>query len=71
MDVRYTNNETYFDLTEEIDAIIDRNGVAVMCEIQGYVSAKCRRWLLSSLLRTEGQSISFDKNQTPISPIFI
>jgi hypothetical protein len=38
MDVRYTNNEAYFDLIEEIDAIIDRNGVTVMCEIQGYVS---------------------------------
>ena len=36
--VRYTNNEAYFDLIEEIDAIIDRNGVTVMCEIQGYVS---------------------------------
>jgi AP-3 complex subunit mu len=40
MGVKYTNNEAYFDLIEEIDAIIDRNGVTVMCEIQGYVSAK-------------------------------
>jgi hypothetical protein len=38
MGVKYTNNEAYFDLIEEIDAIIDRNGVTVMCEIQGYVS---------------------------------
>jgi len=38
MGVKYTNNESYFDLIEEIDAIIDRNGVTVMCEIQGYVS---------------------------------
>ena len=38
MDIKYTNNEAYFDLIEEIDAIIDRNGVTVMCEIQGYVS---------------------------------
>ena len=36
--VKYTNNESYFDLIEEIDAIIDRNGTTVMCEIQGYVS---------------------------------
>ena len=36
--VKYTNNEAYFDLIEEIDAIIDRNGTTVMCEIQGYVS---------------------------------
>jgi hypothetical protein len=45
MDVRYTNNEAYFDLIEEIDAIIDRNGVTVMCEIQGYVS-EYDQWLL-------------------------
>jgi len=36
--ITYTNNEAYFDLIEEIDAIIDRNGATVMCEIQGYVS---------------------------------
>ena len=36
--VKYTNNEAYFDLIEEIDAIIDRNGTTIMCEIQGYVS---------------------------------
>ncbi|UJR27271.1 hypothetical protein I4U23_008566 [Adineta vaga] len=36
MGIKYTNNEAYFDLIEEIDAIIDRNGVTVMCEIQGY-----------------------------------
>jgi len=36
--VKYTNNEAYFDLIEEVDAIIDRNGSTVMCEIQGYVS---------------------------------
>jgi AP-3 complex subunit mu len=35
---KYTNNEAYFDLIEEVDAIIDRNGTTVMCEIQGYVS---------------------------------
>lgn len=38
--VKYTNNEAYFDLIEEIDAIIDRNGSTVMCEIQGYVSER-------------------------------
>ncbi len=38
MGVKYTNNEAYFDLIEEIDAIIDRNGATVMAEIQGYVS---------------------------------
>ena len=35
--VKYTNNEAYFDITEEIDAIIDKSGTAVIAEIQGYV----------------------------------
>lgn len=39
--VKYTNNEAYFDVIEEIDAIIDKNGTTVIAEIQGYVSAPC------------------------------
>jgi len=35
--VKYTNNEAYFDIIEEIDAIIDRSGSTVFAEIQGYV----------------------------------
>ena len=35
--IKYTNNEAYFDCIEEIDAIIDKNGSKIMCEIQGYV----------------------------------
>ena len=35
--VKYTNNEAYFDVIEEIDAIIDRSGSTVCAEIQGYV----------------------------------
>ncbi|KAI7684929.1 hypothetical protein SSS_09809 [Sarcoptes scabiei] len=35
--VKYTNNEAYFDVIEEIDAIIDKNGSIVSAEIQGYV----------------------------------
>lgn len=35
--IKYTNNEAYFDCIEELDAIIDKNGSTVMCEIQGYV----------------------------------
>ena len=36
--VKYTNNEAYFDVIEEIDAIIDKSGATVFAEIQGYVS---------------------------------
>lgn len=36
--IRYANNEAYFDCIEELDAIIDKNGQVITCEIQGYVS---------------------------------
>lgn len=36
--VKYTNNEAYFDVIEEIDAIVDKSGSIVSAEIQGYVS---------------------------------
>jgi AP-3 complex subunit mu len=35
--VKYTNNEAYFDVIEEVDAIIDKAGSTVFAEIQGYV----------------------------------
>ncbi|XP_031789461.1 AP-3 complex subunit mu-1 isoform X4 [Nasonia vitripennis] len=35
--VKYTNNEAYFDIIEEVDAIIDRTGATVFAEIQGYI----------------------------------
>jgi len=38
MGVKYTNNEAYFDVIEEIDAIIDKSGSTVFAEVQGYVS---------------------------------
>ena len=34
-DVKYTNNEAYFDLIEEVDAIIDKAGGTVFAEISG------------------------------------
>ncbi|XP_013786991.1 AP-3 complex subunit mu-1 [Limulus polyphemus] len=35
--VKYTNNEAYFDVIEEVDAIIDKSGSVVFAEIQGYI----------------------------------
>lgn len=35
--MKYTNNEAYFDVVEEVDAIIDKSGATVFAEIQGYV----------------------------------
>ncbi|VDL70273.1 unnamed protein product [Nippostrongylus brasiliensis] len=40
--VKYTNNEAYFDVIEEIDAIIDRQGSTVFAEIQGYIDVCCK-----------------------------
>ncbi|XP_068111479.1 AP-3 complex subunit mu-1 [Hyperolius riggenbachi] len=37
--VKYTNNEAYFDMIEEVDAIIDKSGSTVFAEIQGVVEA--------------------------------
>ena len=45
--VKYTNNEAYFDVVEEVDAIIDRTGATVFAEIQGYV---CFYLILSMLI---------------------
>lgn len=35
--VKYTNNEAYFDVIEEVDAILDKSGTVVTAEIQGCV----------------------------------
>ncbi|XP_075697965.1 AP-3 complex subunit mu-1 [Rhinoderma darwinii] len=37
--VKYTNNEAYFDIIEEVDAIIDKSGSTVFAEIQGVVDS--------------------------------
>ncbi|XP_063722311.1 AP-3 complex subunit mu-1-like [Symsagittifera roscoffensis] len=37
--VKYTNNEAYFDVVEEIDAIIDKSGGTVSAEITGWIDA--------------------------------
>uniref|UniRef100_A0A8D1ILS7 Adaptor related protein complex 3 subunit mu 2 n=1 Tax=Sus scrofa TaxID=9823 RepID=A0A8D1ILS7_PIG len=37
--VKYTNNEAYFDVIEEIDAIIDKSGSTITAEIQGVIDA--------------------------------
>uniref|UniRef100_H2YJ83 MHD domain-containing protein n=1 Tax=Ciona savignyi TaxID=51511 RepID=H2YJ83_CIOSA len=37
--VKYASNEAYFDVTEEVDAIIDRSGSTVFAEIHGSIDA--------------------------------
>uniref|UniRef100_A0A8R1DRW9 MHD domain-containing protein n=1 Tax=Caenorhabditis japonica TaxID=281687 RepID=A0A8R1DRW9_CAEJA len=40
--VKYTNNEAYFDVIEEIDVIVDKHGSTVFAEIQGYIDVCCK-----------------------------
>lgn len=40
--VRYTTNEIYFDIIEELDAIIDKNDRVLSCSVWGTVTVNCR-----------------------------
>jgi len=35
--VKYANNEAYFDVVEEVDAIVDKSGAVVSAEIHGHI----------------------------------
>lgn len=41
-DPKYANNEVYVDLVEEMDAVINRDGVLVKCEIYGEIQVNCQ-----------------------------
>ncbi|KAF9994753.1 AP-3 complex subunit mu-2 [Entomortierella chlamydospora] len=40
--VKYTSNEIFFDIVEEIDAIVDSTGKAVSCEAHGTIQTNSR-----------------------------
>eukprot|EP00004_Rigifila_ramosa_P010430 TRINITY_DN2228_c0_g1_i1.p1 TRINITY_DN2228_c0_g1~~TRINITY_DN2228_c0_g1_i1.p1 ORF type:complete len:424 (-),score=93.06 TRINITY_DN2228_c0_g1_i1:50-1174(-) len=40
--VKYATNEIFFDVVEEIDTIIDSNGMVISCDVTGEVQANCR-----------------------------
>lgn len=40
--VRYTSNEFFLDLVEDVDAIIDAGGAVVSCQVVGAIHANCR-----------------------------
>lgn len=50
--VKYTNNEAYFDVVEEVDAIIDKAGSTVFAEIQGYVRVILNLYLIKIFFHT-------------------
>eukprot|EP00126_Sphaerothecum_destruens_P012281 Sdes_comp21051_c0_seq1m19740 len=39
--VKYTTNEIYFDVIEEIDVILDSSGKTISCEISGEIQSLC------------------------------
>lgn len=40
--IRYTNNEAYFDVIEELDAIFDKNGAVIVAEINGSIECNIK-----------------------------
>jgi len=40
--VRYSSNEIYLDIIEEIDAVVEVNGLVVSCEVSAEVQANCK-----------------------------
>ncbi|GAM29040.1 hypothetical protein SAMD00019534_122160, partial [Acytostelium subglobosum LB1] len=40
--IKYTRDEIFFDIVEEIDCIVDSNGMVVTCEINGEIMANSR-----------------------------
>lgn len=40
--VKYTQNEIYMDIIEEIDAIVDKNGTIISSEVSGVIAANSR-----------------------------
>jgi len=40
--VKYSTNEIYFDIVEEVDTTIDPNGMPVSCEVSGEVQVNCK-----------------------------
>ena len=40
--VKYTQNEIYFDIVEEIDAVVNVSGKLVSFEVSGKIHVNCR-----------------------------
>ncbi|KAG6541595.1 hypothetical protein Mapa_016988 [Marchantia paleacea] len=40
--IKHTNNEIYFDLVEEVDAIVNKDGFLVKCQVYGEVQGNSR-----------------------------
>lgn len=58
--IKYTNNEAYFDIIEELDVILDRNGAIVTAEINGSIECNVKLSGMPDLNLTFVNSRIFD-----------
>lgn len=58
--IKYTNNEAYFDVIEELDVILDRNGAIVTAEINGVIDCNVKLSGMPDLNLTFVNSRIFD-----------
>lgn len=58
--IRYTNNEAYFDVIEELDVILDKNGAIVTAEINGFIDCNVKLSGMPDLNMTFVNSRIFD-----------
>lgn len=58
--IKYTNNEAYFDVIEELDAILDKNGAIITAEINGFIDCNVKLSGMPDLNMTFVNSRIFD-----------
>lgn len=58
--IKYVNNEAYFDVVEELDAILDKNGTIITAEINGYIDCNVKLSGMPDLNLTFVNSRIFD-----------
>uniref|UniRef100_A0A6G1SPG6 AP-3 complex subunit mu-1 n=1 Tax=Aceria tosichella TaxID=561515 RepID=A0A6G1SPG6_9ACAR len=58
--IKYTNNEAYFDVIEELDVILDKNGAIVTAEINGVIDCNVKLSGMPDLNLTFVNSRIFD-----------
>lgn len=58
--IKYTNNEAYFDVIEELDVILDKNGAIVTAEINGQIDCNVKLSGMPDLNLTFVNSRIFD-----------
>lgn len=58
--IKYTNNEAYFDVIEELDAILDKNGAMIAGEINGFIDCNVKLSGMPDLNLTFVNSRIFD-----------